>query len=248
MKRIFKYIIFALIGVLFIGTFVFLFKTAGKINTKAATDGKYRKTFAQELWYSLHIIVHPFDGFWDLKHERRGSLRAAFVIDGLAILTFFYQNIGSGYVFNPRRNYSTIWVQIIGVMVPLLLFVVANWCLTTLFDGECSFKDVFIAASYCLTPIPLLIIPATIASNFVTSSEAGLITLFTTLAFIWMGILLFCATMITHDYSMGKNLITFVGTIVGIAFIMFIAILFSTLVAKLISLITNIVTELEYRA
>ena len=80
------------------------------------------------------------------------------------------------------------------------------------------------------------------------ASEAGLITLFTTIAFVWMGLLLFCATMITHDYSMGKNLITFVGTIVGIAFIMFIAILFSTLVAKLISLITNIVTELEYRA
>ena len=227
--------------------FVFLFRTANKVNTRAATDGKHKKTFGQELWYCFHVILHPFDGFWDLKHERRGSLRAAFVIDAVAILTFFYQNIGSGYVFNPRHNYSTIWVQIIGVMVPLMLFVVANWCLTTLFDGEGSFKDVFIAASYCLTPIPLLIIPSTIASNFVTSSEAGLINLFTTLAFVWMGILLFCATMITHDYSMGKNLITFIGTIVGIAFIMFIAILFSTLVAKLISLVTNIVTEIQYR-
>ena len=131
--------------------------------------------------------------------------------------------------------------------VPLLLFVLANWCLTTLFDGEGSFKDVFVAASYCLTPIPILVIPATIVSNFVTSSEAGLITLFTTIAFVWMGLLLFCATMITHDYSMGKNLITFIGTIVGMAFIMFVAVLFSTLVAKLVSLITNIVVELRFR-
>ena len=62
-----------------------------------------------------------------------------------------------------------------------------------------------------------------------------------------MGLLLFCATMITHDYSMGKNLITFIGTIVGMAFIMFVAVLFSTLVAKLVSLITNIVVELRFR-
>ena len=227
--------------------FVMLFRTANKINLKTATNGQARKTFPQELWYAFHIIFHPFDGFWDLKHEKRGSVRAALVIDAVAILTFFYQNIGSGYVFNPRHSYSTIWVQVIGVSVPLLLFVLANWCLTTLFDGEGSFKDVFVAASYCLTPIPILVIPATIVSNFVTSSEAGLITLFTTIAFVWMGLLLFCATMITHDYSMGKNLITFIGTIVGMAFIMFVAVLFSTLVAKLVSLITNIVVELRFR-
>ena len=46
---------------------------------------------------------------------------------------------------------------------------------------------------------------------------------------------------------MFKNIITFLGTIVGMALIMFVAILFTTLIGKIVSLITNIVTELEYR-
>ena len=224
------------------------FGYAKKVNKKAATDGRERKTFWQELMFGFHTIFHPFDGFWDLKHEKRGSLRAALVFVALTVLAFFYQSIGQGYVLNPQGAYSTIWAQALSVLVPMLLFVIANWCLTTLFDGEGSFKDVFVAVSYCLLPVPMLVIPATFLSNFVTAEEAGLISLVTTLAFVWMGIMVFFATMVTHDYSMGRNILTFLGTIVGMALIMFVAVLFTTLVSKIVSLITNIVTELQYRA
>ena len=46
---------------------------------------------------------------------------------------------------------------------------------------------------------------------------------------------------------MGKNVITCLGTIVAMVFIMFVAVLFTTLVGKIVSLITNIVTEIQYR-
>ena len=53
--------------------------------------------------------------------------------------------------------------------------------------------------------------------------------------------------MVTHDYTIGKNVITVLATLVGMICIMFIAILFSTLLGKLVSFVTNIVTELRYR-
>jgi hypothetical protein len=62
-----------------------------------------------------------------------------------------------------------------------------------------------------------------------------------------MGLLIFFGTQVTHDYSIVKNLVTILGTVLGMVFIMFIAILFTTLVGKLVSLGTNIVTELQYR-
>jgi hypothetical protein len=69
-----------------------------------------------------------------------------------------------------------------------------------------------------------------------------------TISFIWCFLLLFFGTMVTHDYSMGKNFITVAGTIVAMACIVFIVLLFSMLLSKLVSLVTNIVTELQYRA
>ena len=221
-------------------------KYAKKVNTRAATAGG-KRTFKEELLYGFYVIFHPFDGFWDIKHEKRGSLRAGLVFVAIAILTFFYQAIGQGYILNPFGSYTTIWSQAISVLVPMALFVVSNWCLTTLFEGEGSFKDIIVACSYSLLPLPLLIIPATILSNVATKSETGVLSLFTTIAFIWVGLLLFFGTMVTHDYSLGKNLVTTLGTLVGMAFIMFIGILFTTLLGKIVSLISNIIIEINYR-
>ena len=33
--------------------------------------------YGQSLRYALHVITHPFDGFWDLIHEKKGSIAAA---------------------------------------------------------------------------------------------------------------------------------------------------------------------------
>lgn len=240
---------FLLLLLLIVGLIVVVmlfFKWMGKINKRVATSGK-KRTFGQEIAYGFHIIFHPFDGFWDLKHEKRGSVRGAIFFIVLAIATFYYQAIGQGYLLDPFASLASVWAQVFGVLVPLFLFVLANWCLTTLFEGEGSFKDIFVAAGYCLLPIPLLVIPTTIYSNFCISTETDIIGFISTFAFIWLGLLLFFGTMVTHDYSMGKNIITVIGTVVGMVFIMFLAVLFTTLVGKIVGLVTNIVDEIQYR-
>jgi prepilin signal peptidase PulO-like enzyme (type II secretory pathway) len=66
-------------------------------------------------------------------------------------------------------------------------------------------------------------------------------------AFIWVGLLIFTGTMVTHDYSLLKNILTCLGTIVGMVFIMFLALLFTTLLTNVIGFITALVTEIMYR-
>ncbi|MBQ9717139.1 MAG: YIP1 family protein [Clostridia bacterium] len=223
------------------------FGFAAKVNKRTAMKVG-RKSLKEELLYAFHVIFHPFDGFWDLKHEKRGSVRSAFVILLITIIVYFYNSIGQGYIFNPRPSTAmNIMGAISAVVAPLLLWVVANWCLTTLFEGEGSMSDIFTACCYCLTPLPLLVLPVTIASNFLTANEGGLISMLSSFAYIWLGILLVLAMQVTHDYSVGKNLLTCVATIVGMAFLMFLGILFSSLMAKIVSFVTNIIEEISYR-
>ena len=207
-------------------------KYAKKLNKKVSTS-KEKRTYWQELVYVFHVIFHPFDGFWDLKHEKRGSVRAAVTILALTLAAFYYQNVGVGYVMNPRGTYSRPMTVFLGVLVPLFLWVLANWCLTTLFDGEGNIKDIFIACCYALLPLVLTIVPTTIISNFVLVDEVNILNLVVTIGFIWVGILIFFGMMVTHDYSMFKNILTSGGAILGMVVIMFIAILFSTLLGKL---------------
>ena len=219
---------------------------AKKVNKRVSVT-KGKRTYGQELLYVFHLIFHPFDGYWDLKHEKRGSVRAAVTLLALTIVAFYYQAIGQGYIMNPTGTYSTIFGVALSVLVPLALWIVSNWCLTTLFDGEGSFKDIFIATCYALLPMVLIMIPTTIASNFVLANEVDILTLLNAIAFIWTGMLIFFGSQVTHDYSMGKNVLITLATILGMVVIMFIALLFSTLLGKLVGFVTNIITEIQYR-
>ena len=135
----------------------------------------------------------------------------------------------------------------ISLLVPVILWTVGNWCLTTLFDGEGSLKDIFIATCYSVVPLILLIIPATAITNVLTLGEASVYSMLTSVAWVWTMLLLFFGTMVTHDYPLFKNVITCLGTIIAMAFIMFCGVLFSTLLMKMATFISGIVTEITYR-
>ena len=192
-------------------------------------------------------MFHPFDGVWDLKHEKRGSVRGALTIMGITILAFLYQAIGRGYSFNPRGDYSTVLIELIAVIVPVSLWCVGNWCLTTLFDGEGSLKDIIVATGYSLAPLPVFVIISTILTNVLTSGEGSMVNLLVSIGYIWVGILLFFGMLVTHDYTMNKNFVTVLGTIVAMVIIMFVAILFSTLVVKMATFVISLISEIANR-
>ncbi len=219
-----------------------------KKKNKAVSLKVGKKTYGEELVFAFHLWMHPFDGFWDLKHEKRGSVRGGLTIMAVTIIAFFYQSIGRGYIFNPRGTYSTIFVQILSICLPILLWCVANWCLTTLFEGEGSFKDIFVATTYSLTPLPILVIVSTILTNVLTLAEGSSVTLLVTFGYIWVAFLLFFGTLVTHDYQLSKNLLIVICTIVAMAVIMFVAILFSSLLIKMVMFVMSIISEIANRA
>lgn len=242
-----KWLIPILIVAIAIIVLIVKFLGYAKKRNKAVTLKVGRKTYAEELIYVFHLIFHPFDGFWDLKHEKRGSVRASLTIMLITVVAFFYQAIGRGYSFNPRGDYSTVFIQVAAVAVPVLLWCVGNWCLTTLFDGEGSFKDIVIATGYSLAPLPVFVFLSTILTNVMTAQEGSMVNLLVTIGYVWVGFLLFFGMMVIHDYSMGKNFATVLGTIVAMAIIIFVIILFSSLVTKMVTFIIAIFSEIGNR-
>jgi hypothetical protein len=221
-------------------------KHAKKVNKRVAVSGE-KKTFGKEIIYGFHLIFHPFDAFWDLKHEKRGSVRGAIFFLALTVLAFTYNAVGQSYVFNPRGATSSVLLQFVAVLVPFFLWVTANWCLTTLFEGEGSYKDIFVASAYALLPLPLIMIPATLLTHILAESESGIVSLLIAVAWVWAILLIVFGAQVTHDYTLGRNFLTTLGTILGMVILMFIAILFSTLLTKIISFVSNIIVELNYR-
>ncbi len=198
--------------------------------------------------YSLHVVSHPFDGFWDLKHEKKGSYKSAFSIIVLLAFVFVFERQNSGFLFNfndlSRLN---IISEIMRVIVPFLLWCAANWCLTTLMDGEGSYKDIFISTAYAIVPLILIKFPVTIASNFATAQEGVFLYVFQSFAVLWTVYLLFVSTMTIHQYSLGKTVVTMLLIVVGIGIIVFIGVLFFNLILEITGFVSNLVHEINFR-
>ena len=204
----------------------------------------YRKT----LRYALYVILHPFDGFWDLTHEKRGSMAAAHTIVILTVLTHLWDKRFTSFMLNNTQwSKFSIVMNTLGILVPLVIWVVANWCVTTLFDGKGRMREIYMGTAYALTPYPLIGLPMIVVSNLVTKEEGVFYTYFNVFALIWAGFLILCAVLMIHDYSLLGGILAVIFSIVGMAVIMFIVLLFFSLISDAVMYVVSIYKEIVFR-
>lgn len=222
------------------------FKYTKRINLEGQSI-QVKKTLYRQLIYAFHIIFKPFDGFYDMKHEKRASVKSATIILIATICSFIFKKIFTGYIFGGRNAGFDLMGSIMLVLLPFLLWCIANWCLTTLMDGEGKFRDIYMATVYGLVPMILINIPVTILSNFMTLEEGTMLTFATTVFYGWSFLLILAGIMTIHNYTFLKNMATTLCTVIGMGIIMFISLLFLNVIQKFIAFGVNIYNEIAFR-
>ncbi len=202
----------------------------------------------QRLRYAGHVIFHPFDGFWDLKHEGRGSFIAATVILVLALLAYVFMRQYTGFVLNYLRIENlNILIEIASVLVPFILWCVVNWALTTLMDGKGKMIEIYITGAYALTPLILVLIPVTVFSHYITIEEGTFYYLALGVGVAWAMALLVLGTGVIHEYGLIKTLFTAAATVVGIGIVLFIGLLFFDVVDRMYQFAQDLYIEISFR-
>ena len=62
-----------------------------------------------------------------------------------------------------------------------------------------------------------------------------------------MAALIFFSMITVHDYTLGKNVLVSILTVLGMAFILFLLFIFVSLIGRMISLVSAVGTELSLR-
>lgn len=204
--------------------------------------------YKKSLRYSMYVITHPLDGFWDLTHEKRGTYAAAntilFLTILVRILALRYTSFQFIQVYWEELN---IFTYIASILFPLLLFVVGNWALTTLFDGKGRLGQVYIATCYALTPYPLINFPLMIFSNFITVDEAEFYSVLGMLALVWVAFIGIFGMSQVHEFSFGKNILFMVATVFAMLVMIFLLMLFFSMVSQGVAYFVSITKEMLYR-
>lgn len=200
--------------------------------------------------YYLHVTIHPFDGFFRLKNEeRRRSVPCAIIVYALLAISAILNRQLLGYVFADQTAQLNLNIisEVISALLPYMLWVVANWCFTSLMDGSGKLSDIFCATAVAVIPVivcNLLLIPI---SNFISLDDIAIFQFIQGFgqAFTWA--LMFVGMMITHQYTVLKAIATTLLTILGMAIIGFVIVLVMYLIQQLVGFVSSLTTEISFR-
>jgi len=200
------------------------------------------------LKYALHVITHPFDGFWDLSREKKGTMAAAHTIFILFLLTYVLKLMYTNFQFiMVPIQYINVYQRMASLALPFLVLCLANWALTTLFDGKGRFRDIYMGMCYALTPYVLIQLPCILLSHMLAYDEADFYSVLISFSEIWCAFLVFVALMEIHDFGPGKTMISIVATVIGAMVILFLVMVFFSLLSDAFAFFASLYKEIRFR-
>lgn len=199
----------------------------------------------QMLWT---VAVHPYEGFWVLKREGKGSLTTALVLVALVFCVRIADILFTSYQIgdiDPRN--ANLLVEVVRIILPWILWCVCNYGVTTITGGEGFFRDNVIATAYALGPY-LMTKPIGIAlSHVLTRSEKSYIESLDFAALVWVAILIIIHVQVTHNFSLKKTFGTAGLTVFGMICFIAVAGLAYTLTDQIFRFAREVAIELTIR-
>jgi hypothetical protein len=212
------------------------------------TDKIWWGHLGKTLKYSLYVCTHPLDGFWDLIHEKRGSIAAANVIVFASVVIEIMRLTLTNFQFIRinMENFNAV-IVLMQILLPVFLWVLANWGLTTLMDGKGRMVDIYMAIAYALLPSVIINIIMIILSQVLTFDEGAVYWFLYGFSMLWTGMLILAGMMMVHDYSIAKTILSSFLTIIGMGIIVFIFVIFFSLISDSIAYFISLYKEILFR-
>ncbi len=198
--------------------------------------------------WPFYIMRHPFEGYEDLRWKKAYNMKVAMVIVAIFFIVSICDQLLTGFL----HNYSLTKVfNIVPIIIQsILLFVtwvVGNWALCTLFNGEGTMRNICVNTAYALVPYIIGRIINIILSNCLTRDEATFLTFVNIITIGYSALLLISGMKTVHQYNFWQTIVSMLFTIVAMVIIIILAVLLVSLFQQVYLFVYAIYTELLYR-
>lgn len=238
--RDFFYYIVVLVVVIIVAIVILLKKKKNQQHISFENGGKFK--------YYLHTMRHPFDGFSELRYNKKFSMPTACC---LLILYFFISCLNqnyNGYIFNgDSADNFNIFIVFLSTFGIVLLFSLSAWLLSTFLEGKGRLSEIFICTCYSLTPIIITSACSLILTNVLSLDEAFFATAVSTIGTILTLVYLFISNGELNQYEFKKNIASLLITVFGMLVIVFLIFLFVSLWTQVVGFVKTLISEINYR-
>lgn len=113
--------------------------------------------------------------------------------------------------------------------------------------GKGKFNEIMTVTAYALIPYIASLFINLALSNVLSQNEGVFMAVVSVIGLVWSAAILFAGMMTIHQYSVGKTVLSFLVTIVGMLILVFLMVLVITLAAQVMSFVDSIIREVSIR-
>jgi hypothetical protein len=185
--------------------------------------------------FAFSVARHPLDSYYYMKRKEKGSLPGAAVNFVFFFAAYLIFQTSKGFVIQLSEIEDMDFTVIIGGFLGLyVLFVICNYLVTSINDGDGDIVDIFKLVSYSMFPLSITLLAVTVVSHVMTENEIFLLVFMLIGGFAWSGVLLWLGLQEVHNYSFGNTfkslLFTAVFMLIALIVLFNMTILFSQFV------------------
>jgi hypothetical protein len=136
---------------------------------------------------------------------------------------------------------------IVQTIILFLTWVVGNWAVCTLLDGEGTMRNICIYSAYALIPYVAGIYIEVLLSHVLIRDEIVFMQAVSVIGTLWSAVLVFSAIRSVHQYSSLKTVLAILLTIAAMLIILFLLVLLLSLLQQMYVFGYSVITELIYR-
>lgn len=201
-----------------------------------------------ELLFLFRFFRHPIDSFYDLQRDGKTSILSASILYVLLFAIFLINRFHTGFIFTPTREENANLVFELGIVfIPLVAFIIVNFLVSTINDGEGKFRDIYMGTIYSLSPYLVFSLPVTLISNGLTLNESFIYNFSMAILYGWCLLILVIMIKEIHNYSLPETVRNILVTIFGMVILLLVVFIIFILMDQVYDFIYSIIREVMLR-
>jgi tetratricopeptide (TPR) repeat protein len=207
-----------------------------------------KRKLVSELLFMLQFFKHPIDSFYYLKRKRYASILSATILYVVLLAEYLFSQFKTGFIFtSPNTDGINLGEKILTLYVPILLFIIINYLVSTINDGEGRFKDIFIGTIYSLAPYLVFSVFITLLSNILTLNESFIYIFSTRIVYGWCLLILFIMIKEIHNYSFSEAVRNVFVTLFGMVIMVLVIFIIFVLGDQVYKFVYSVLKEVFLR-
>ena len=196
----------------------------------------------------FYTLLHPVAGFNEFIEKKAFSKKYSIILAISFYVAQCFSALATGFSFTKSSSRSfDFGITLIVVFGVLILWSLANWAISTLFEGKGKLNQIWFITNVAIIPYTIMIFITTLLSNILVSNEAIFITVLMWLGIIWSVLLLIVGLMLVQDYSLFGVILSGLCSILAMLIIVILGFLFFNLFKQFYSFLSDVVMEISYR-